>query len=88
MSGHRNIAQELQTYLLQTVAAAKQTIVELKPEDSFMDKGILDSLSLLDFIVFIEKRYGIKIPGEEIVPETFGSLAAVTAYLESRLEKA
>ncbi len=84
---HTNIERELKTYLLQTALADRKPITDIKPDDSFMNNGILDSLSLLDFVLFIERRYHIKIPGEEIVPENFDSLAAVTAYLYRKLER-
>ncbi len=80
--------QELKAYILQTSAERGNPIRDLMPEDSFIDKGLLDSLSLLEFVVFIETRYGIKIPGEDIVPEHFESLAAVTAYLRKRFRPA
>lgn len=56
-------------------------ITTFQDTDSFIDRGIFDSLSLLDFVVFIEKLCNIKIPGEDITPENFGSLEAVMGYL-------
>jgi len=76
--------EQLMTYLLEISAARGKPLGELKPDDSLFDSGVLDSLSLLDFVMFLEKRYGFKIPGEEIVPENFGTLAAVGAYLDRR----
>jgi acyl carrier protein len=35
--------------------------------------------------VFIEKLFGIKIPGEDVHPENFGSLEAIMRYLQERL---
>jgi acyl carrier protein len=60
-------------------------IIPIRLDDSFTSQNILDSMSLLDFVVFLENRHGIKIPGEDIVPENLGSVNAVAAYLRSRL---
>ncbi len=54
-------------------------------DDSFTNQNILDSMSLLDFVVWLENHWGIKIPGEDIVPENLGSVNAVAAYLRQRL---
>lgn len=80
------IEKQIVDYL--TIVAQKRgrPASALEPNVSFMDAGILDSLSLLDFVSFLEKSLGIQIPGNDIVPENFGNLAAVTKYARERLE--
>jgi len=36
-------------------------------------------------VMFTEKLCGIKIPGEDVHPENFGSLEAIMLYLKERL---
>jgi acyl carrier protein len=76
-----NLRQELRKYILKSPSLQKKGVPTIQDKDSFVDQGIFDSLSLLDFVVFIEKLCQIKIPGEAIVPENFGSLDAVMDYL-------
>ncbi len=76
-----SVQEELKAYLVKAAAARGRHVTDIGPDAPLMEAGILDSLSLLDFVLFIEKRYGIEVPGEEIEPEDFGSLAGVTAYL-------
>ncbi|HWP46988.1 MAG TPA: acyl carrier protein [Candidatus Limnocylindrales bacterium] len=76
-----NVTQALENYILSLPALQGKGITTLQSTDSFIDQGIFDSLSLLDFVVFIEKLCKIKIPGEDIMPENFGSLEAVMKYL-------
>jgi acyl carrier protein len=75
----------LVTVLKEMASSRGKPIDCLDPGARFFDLGIIDSLSLLDFISFIEKHYGLVIDGADIVPEHFESLAAVSAYLEKRL---
>ena len=77
--------QELKTYLLKISATRGKGVTDIPEDEPLLESGILDSLSLLDFVIFLEKRYRLKVPGDEIVPENFGSLAAVSAYLRARL---
>ena len=75
----------LVTFLEQTASSRGKPIESIDPGARFFDLGIIDSLSLLDFISFIEKQYGLVIDGVDIVPEHFESLDAVRDYLQKRL---
>jgi len=79
------VESELKAYLLKIANTRGKNVTDIRDDEALLESGILDSLSLLDFVVFLEKQYGTKVPGEEIVPENFGSLAAVSAYLQARL---
>ena len=56
-------------------------LADLSRDHDFVQSQVFDSLSLLEFILHIEKTAGVKIPGEDIVPENFGSLATISEYL-------
>jgi acyl carrier protein len=51
---------------------------------SLLDTGILDSLSLLRLVVFIQQRFGISVSDVDLVPENVDSVDAICAYLRSR----
>jgi acyl carrier protein len=71
---------------LVTLAAARGTGGgEIARTDALIERGIFDSLSLLDFVVFTEKLCGLRIPGEDVHPENFGSLEAIMRYLRERM---
>jgi acyl carrier protein len=53
----------------------------LKDDDSLLDRGIIDSTGVLEFVAFLEKSYGIEIEDEELVPENLDSIARVSAYV-------
>ena len=49
-----------------------------------LETGILDSLSLLRLVVFVQDRFGIVVDDLDLVPEHFASVDAICAYLRSR----
>ena len=49
-----------------------------------IERGIVDSMSLVRLIGFIEEEYGIRVSDEEIVPEHFSSLRKITAFIAQR----
>jgi acyl carrier protein len=59
-------------------------VLPLANETSLLDSGILDSLSLLRLVVFLEERFGITMGDGDLLPENFASVNAICTYLRSR----
>ena len=52
--------------------------VSLKENDSLSETGVIDSITLLQLIDFLESKYTIEIPVEMITPENFDTLAGIS----------
>ena len=59
-------------------------LLPLAGDASLLDSGILDSLSLLRLVVFLEERFGITMGDADLLPENFASVNAICAYLRAR----
>jgi len=57
---------------------------ELTQELSLLDSGIVDSLGVLDLVGFIEEQFGIEAGDEDLVPENFDSIEALTRFVKER----
>ena len=53
----------------------------LRDDDSFLDKGILDSTGILEMIYFLEEQFGIKIDDVEMVPENLDSVDNLISFI-------
>ena len=53
-------------------------------EDSLLDLGVIDSTGVLEIVDFVERDLGVSVADADIVPQNFGSIAAVAAFVESR----
>ncbi len=49
-----------------------------------LETGVLDSLSLLRLVLFVQERFGIVVDDVDLVPEHFASVDTICAYLRSR----
>jgi acyl carrier protein len=56
----------------------------LSNETPLLEDGILDSLGLLQLVVFLEERFGIPVDETDLVPENFASVGTICAYLRAR----
>lgn len=53
-------------------------------DEDLLTSGLLDSLSVMSLIHFIEQDLGIDVPAEDVTIENFVSLRAIDAYLGRR----
>ncbi len=53
----------------------------LGEHDSLLEKGVIDSVAMMELIDFLEETYGIDIPDDDLMPDNFDTLAAIVAYV-------
>ena len=53
-------------------------------DEDLLVSGLLDSLSVMSVIHFIEQDLAIDVPAEDVTIENFASLRAIDAYLGRR----
>ena len=58
--------------------------VALAADDSFSERGIVDSTGILELVAFVETSFGISVADEEIVPENFDSIQRLMFYLNRK----
>jgi acyl carrier protein len=56
--------------------------------ESLMKNGTLDSTGILELIMFVEEKFQLKIPDEDMLPENFDSVRAIADYIENRRQQA
>ncbi|GIV76509.1 acyl carrier protein [Litorilinea aerophila] len=54
----------------------------LSSSTDLLSTGVLDSLGILQLVAFIDERFGIQVPDEDVVYENFHSVDSLVAYLE------
>lgn len=52
--------------------------------ESLVESGIIDSLGIMKLVEFIERELRVKIGDEDLVPEHFETLDAITALVASK----
>ncbi|MGD8525410.1 MAG: acyl carrier protein [Thioalkalispiraceae bacterium] len=61
---------------------------ELDSNDSFLQKGFIDSTGILEVIFFIEEEFGIKVDDSEMIPENLDSVNNIVNFLEKKMQAA
>ena len=62
----------------------KQPDRTIQPDEALISGGLIDSFSLMDLALFVEDTFGVRIEDTELNAETFDSLSALVALIQSR----
>jgi acyl carrier protein len=54
-------------------------------DDSFIERGIIDSTAVMELVAFLEERYRIKLQDEDLIPDNLDSINSLTRFVASRL---
>ena len=65
----------------------KQPNRKIKPDESLISGGLIDSFSLVDLALFVEDTFGVHIDDSELNAQTFDSLNQLAALIQSRQTK-
>ncbi len=50
---------------------------------SFLDNGIVDSVNVMELVMFVEETFNIKVKDEDIIPDNFDSVECLSNYVRS-----
>jgi acyl carrier protein len=57
---------------------------QLGAEESFLDKGIIDSTGILEIVMFLEEEFGVKVADNEMLPENLDSISNLVRFIERK----
>jgi len=60
----------------------------LDDNDSLLGSGIIDSMGVMEVILFLETEFGVEVADEEVTEENLGSIRAISRYVVARTEAA
>lgn len=54
--------------------------------DKLLDRGIIDSLGLLQILSFVEESFGLSVKDSDVTEKNFGSLEAIAGYVKGSMD--
>lgn len=79
-----DIKSILEKYILDEILMTDQKKID--PDESLINSGVIDSLSLLRIIDFAEKRFNIKVEDTEVVPDNFETINVMETLIAGKLK--
>lgn len=59
---------------------------DLAGDASLTQTGVLDSMGVLELIMFLEQRFGLTVPDDQALPENLDSVERIVRYVRGRLD--
>ena len=75
---------EIRAFLRESLPRSAPSLADL-PRDAPLWEAV-DSLSVLELVEYIEKRFALKVPALDFIPENFATIGRITRYLKRRRE--
>ena len=62
--------------------------MELESDVELLMDGIVDSIGAVRLVGFIEQRWNVRVPPQDVTIENFGTIADITNYVSTSLDGA
>ena len=82
--GQVDLMSEIKEYICGTmlIGLSDQSI---EPDESLVQRGVVDSTGVLELVEFLQDRYGISVRDDEITIQNLDTLNSITAFLQQTL---
>ena len=77
------ILEKLRNYILENYLFTDDQSA-LQNDDSFLEKGIIDSTGILEVIYFIEDEFAIKVEDDDMIPENLDSINNIVTFVNNK----
>lgn len=78
------IEQKLRQIVAETFLVGDES-ASLQGDDSFIEKGLIDSTGILQLVEIVEQEFGFKVEDEDLIPENLDSINRLVAFVERKM---
>jgi len=79
------LIEELRTFIVDSfLFGDRSEQFAFSEDDSFQERGIVDSTGILELVCHLQERYGIEIADEELIPDNLDSLSRVAGFVQRK----
>jgi acyl carrier protein len=85
-AGTESIESLLNSYISREFVTRPE-LLPLKNDSQLLESGILDSLSLLKLVLFVERQFGVSVGADELVPQNFKTIESISSFIREKKGK-
>jgi len=88
METHRTMDQT--AILARTRAYVQETFLYMRPgfvlgdQDSLLQRGVIDSMGVMELIAFLRDEFGIAVADEDITESNLGTMTDIARYVSTQ----
>jgi acyl carrier protein len=77
------VREQIRNYIAETFLFSDNGF-NVSDDVSFLDEGIIDSMGVLELIMFTEETFNVSVDDDEIKPENFDSVNKLYDYIQRK----
>ena len=75
---------ELRQFIVESFLFGREEM-QFSDDDSFIEKGLIDSTGVLELLAFLEEHYGVHVQDSELTPDNLDSINKICSFLEKKV---
>jgi acyl carrier protein len=83
-TSNHNIEKILYDYIYENFLPHNKNS-DLTYDENLFQSGTVDSAGLISFLCFIERKFSINIPDEDLLPQKFSTIESIADYIRTKL---
>ena len=83
MSDSESIRSRIRDFVFQQFPLAQRNA--LGDTDSLVERGVLDSMGVLELVTFVESEFDLVLEDDEVASDNFDSIHSLATFVEARL---
>jgi len=77
------VDEQVRQYILENFLFSNDKSL-LGLDESFLERGLIDSTGMLEVILFLEETFGVKVADDEMIPENLDSVSKIAGFVQSK----
>ena len=73
---------ELRNFIVENFLFGRE--IDFSDDDSFLERGIIDSTGVLELLAWLESRWQVKVEDNELLPENLDSVNRIMRSVERK----
>jgi len=87
MNNNSHIESELKQFIATNLLFSDGDY-PLSDDASFLAKGVVDSMGVMELVEHVSQKFGFEVPLEDITPKNFDSVTLLAGYVRRRSAEA
>ena len=64
------------------IKTLKPNVPDFEPDLNLLEDDLLDSVAMMELVLWSEEQFGFTVDTDDLTPENFSTLNAITEYVE------
>jgi len=77
------IEEKISKFIAETILFSSNGFPH-SPDASFLENGIVDSMNIMEIVMFVEQEFSVKVEDPEITPDHFDSVRRIAQFVKAK----